>query len=218
MVVSWRKFGRFPVVVVGRVEFGLGFVEGDVGDVFLRGSEVDDGLGGWVVAPGHDRVEVANEMGWEFCGDGLAVELGWEAGGEVLKHDEADEDGVAGCPGGGLVAEETELDREVGALEVDGGVDAGCVALEEVELVGCEGGDGAVGRDAELECALEAVMREKGGTEDLSEGAGGVAAEGVHLPEAVLRGDEALGDNEVVKGGGAYMGYAVGVALYRNRR
>ena len=81
--------------------------------------------GGGLVAPSDDGVEVADEMGREFCGDGLAVELGWEAGGEVLEHDEADEDGVAGCPGGWLVAKETELEREVSALEVDGGVAPG---------------------------------------------------------------------------------------------
>jgi hypothetical protein len=92
-----------------------------------------------------------------------------------------------------LIAEEAELEREVGALEVDGGVDAGGVAFEEVELIGGEGGDGAVGGGAEEEGALEAVVGEETGAEDFGEGAGGVAAEGVHLPEAVLRGDEALG-------------------------
>ena len=40
-----------------------------------------------------------------------------------------------------------------------------------------------------------------------------MAAEGVHLPEAVLRGDEALGEDEVVERGGAEVGDAVGVAL-----
>ena len=43
--------------------------------------------------------------------------------------------------------------------------------------------------------------------------AGGVAAEGLHLPEAVLRGDVALGDDEVVERGGLDVGDAVGVAL-----
>ncbi len=56
-------------------------------------------------------------------------------------------------------------------------------------------------------------MGEECGAEDLGEVAGGVAAEGVHLPEAVLRGDEALGDEEVVERGGADVGDAVGVAL-----
>ena len=40
-----------------------------------------------------------------------------------------------------------------------------------------------------------------------------MAAEGVHLPEAVLCGDEALGEEEVVERGGAEVGDAVGVAL-----
>ncbi len=67
LVVSWREFGRFPVVVVRRIEFGLGFVEGDVGDVFLRGGEVDDGLGGRVVAPGDYGVEIGDEVGGSFA-------------------------------------------------------------------------------------------------------------------------------------------------------
>ena len=56
-------------------------------------------------------------------------------------------------------------------------------------------------------------MGDEGGAEDLGEVAGGVAAEGVHLPEAVLCGDEALGEEEVVERGGADVGDAVGVAL-----
>ena len=101
----------------------------------------------------------------------------------------------------------------MGTLEVDGGVDAGGVLLEEMELVGREGGEGAVGGDAELEGALEAVVDEEAGAKDFGESAGGVAPESVHLPEAVLRGDEALSEDEVVERGGAEMGDAVRVAL-----
>ena len=82
-----------------------------------------------------------------------------------------------------------------------------------MELVGGEDGDGAVGGGADLQGALEAVVLDEGGAEDLGELAGGVAAEGVHLPEAVLRGDEALGEEEVVEVGGVDGGDAVGVAL-----
>jgi hypothetical protein len=171
----------------------LGFVEGDVGDVFLRGGKIDAGLGGRVVAPSDYGVEVVDEVLGEARAESFAAELGGEAGGEVLKHDEADEEAVARGPEGGLIAEETELEREVGALEVDGGVDAGGVALEEMELIGGESGDGAVGGGSDEEGALEAVVSEEAGAEDFGEGAGGVAAEGVHLPEAVLCGDEALG-------------------------
>ena len=82
-----------------------------------------------------------------------------------------------------------------------------------MELVGREGGEGAVGGGADLEGALEAVVGDEGWAEDLGEFAGGVAAEDVHLPEAVLCGDVALGDDEVVERGGADVGDAVGVAL-----
>ena len=79
-------------------EFGLGLVEGDVRDIFLRGGEIDDGLGRRVVTPGDDRVEVADEVLGQAGGEGFAVELGGEAGSEVLEHDEADEEGVARRP------------------------------------------------------------------------------------------------------------------------
>jgi hypothetical protein len=194
-------------------EVGLGLVEGDVGDVFLWSGEVDRRLTGRMVSPGDYGVEVVDEVWGEFGGEVFAVELGGEAGGEVLEHDEADEEGVAGCPRGWLVAEDAELERQMGALEVDGGVDTGGVALEEVELVGREGGGGAVGGDAQGEGSLEAVVGEERGAEDLGESAGGVAAEGVHLPEAVLCGDEALGEDEVFERGGADVGDAVVVAL-----
>src|SRR3981189_3005954 len=75
------------------------------------------------------------------------------------------------------------------------------------------GGDGAVGGGSDEEGALEAVVGEEVGAEDLGECAGGVAAEGIHLPEAVLCGDEALGQEDVVERGGADVGDAVGVAL-----
>ena len=195
-------------------ECGLGFVEGDVGDVFLRSGEVDGGLSGRVIAPGDYGVEVGEEVLGETRGEGFAAELGGEAGGEVLKHDECDEEAVTRGPGGGLIAEEAELEREVGALKFDGGVDAGGVALEEMELVGWESGDGAVGGGADEEGTLEAVVSDEAGTEDLGEAAGGVTSEGVHLPEAILCGDEALGEEEVVERGGAEVGDTVGVALY----
>jgi hypothetical protein len=190
----------------------LGLVEGDVGDVFLWGGKVDCRLRGWVVAPGDYGVEVADEVSGEFGGEVFAIELGGEAGGEVLEHDEADEEAVAGYPGSRLVAEEAELEREVGALEGDGGVDAGGVTLEEVKLVGREDGGGAVGGNAQGEGALEAVVGEERGAEDFGEAAGGVAAEGVHLPEAVLCGDEALSEDEVVERGGTDVRDAVVVA------
>ena len=82
-----------------------------------------------MVAPGAYGVEIGDEVGWEFGGEGFAVELLREAVGEVLEHGEADEDGVAGRPWGGFVAEDAELEWEVWALGVDGGVDSAGVEL-----------------------------------------------------------------------------------------
>ena len=112
-----------------------------------------------------------------------------------------------------MVVEETELEGEVCALEVDGGVDAGGISFEDVKLVGWESGDGAVGGDTKLEGALQPVVNDKAGAEDFGESAGCVSAESVHLPEAVLGGDEALGEEEVVERGGADVRDAVGVAV-----
>jgi hypothetical protein len=148
----------------------LGFVEGDVGDVFLRGGEVDGGLAGWMIAPGGYGVEVGDEMLREAGGEGFAVEFGGKAGGEVLKHDETDEKGVSWCPGCGLIAEEAELEWKMGALKFHRSVDSGGVSLEEVELIGGKGCDGAVGGGADEEGALKTVVSEERGAEDFSEG------------------------------------------------
>jgi hypothetical protein len=165
----------------------------------LGGGEVDGKLGGWVVAPGNGGVEIADEVLGEARCESFAAELDGEGVGEVLVHDKGDEEGVAWGPGGRLVAKETELEWEMGLLDTDGGVDSGGVTLKGVELIGWQCGDGAVGGGAKLKGSLDAVMGEKRWAENLGEGAGGVAAEGVQLPEAVLRGDEALGDEEVVE-------------------
>jgi hypothetical protein len=167
-----------------------------------------------VVAPGAYGIEVGQELRWEFGRERFAVELLREAGGEVLEEDDANGDGVAGCPGGGLVAEEAELDGEMCALSFHGGVYAAGVELEPAHLLGWEDGVGAVGSCADLEGALKAVVGNQLGTEDLGHITGDVAAKCVHLPEAVLSRDVALGDDEVVERSGADVGDAVGITLY----
>lgn len=166
-----------------------------------------------MVAPGADGVEVSEKFGGKLCGEGFPVELLREGIGEVLKHGEADEDGVAGRPRCGLVAEDAELDGEMRTLGGDGGVDASGVELEPVQLIWRKSGDGAVGGGANLEDALSAVVGEEAVAEDLSQFTGGVAAEDVHLPEPVLCGDEALREDEVVEVCGADVWDSLSVAL-----
>jgi len=141
-------------VACGFVEFGLGFVEGDVGNFFLRSGEVDGGSHGRVIAPGDCGIEIGDEVLGETSGEGFAVELGSEAGGEVLVHDEADEERVTRRPWGGLIAKKAELEWEMRALMIDGGVDAGGVTLEVVKLVGGESDGGVLGGRANEEGAL----------------------------------------------------------------
>ena len=195
----------------------LGGVEGDLQDGGGGGGEVGSVLGRGLVAPGAYRVEVGEKVGGEVGGEGLAIELGGEVGGEVLGHDEGDEEGVAGLPEGGSVVQDVELDGQgVGAVGAvvggDVGVDAAGIGLELVKLVGGKGGGGSVGGGAELEDALLAVVLDEGGTKDLGEGSGAVAAESVHLEEAVGGGDVALGEEQVIEVGGVDGGDVLRVA------
>jgi len=73
-----------------------------------------------------------------------------------------------------------------------------------------------IGGDADLERALHTVVLEEAGSEDLGEFTGGVAADGVHLEEAIPCGEEALSEDEVVHRGGADGGDAVLIAQNGN--
>jgi hypothetical protein len=106
----------------------------------------------------------------------------------------------------------------VAALGGDGCVHAARVEIEPVELVGGQDGDGAVGGGAQLQGALQAVVLQHGAAKNGGKLAGGVAAQQVHLPQAVLCGDVALREDEVVHGGGVDVGHAARVAGNRDRR
>ena len=190
----------------------MGLVEGNFGGVGRLLGEVGGGVDDGMVAPGADGVEIGHEVGRELGGDGLAGQLFGEDVGEVFEHGEADQKRVARRPRSGGKAEDTELNGQMGLLDGHGGVDALGVELELMELIGWKDGEGAVGGGAELKEALRGVVGEELGAEDLGEGAGGVAAKGLHLPEAVLGGYKSLGDDEIVNAGGADVGDAVGVA------
>ncbi len=187
----------------GRRRLRLRLVERDVVELGLGRGDVGHGLAGVVIAPGAYRVEVGDQVGGEMGGEGLARELRREAGGEVLKHHKLDQDGVARRPRSGPVAEQAELDGEAGALGGDGGVHSARVDLQPVALIGGQDGDGAVGGGAKLKGALQPVVIQHGAAKNGGELAGGVAAQQVHLPQAVLGGDESLGKDEVVHRAGA---------------
>lgn len=204
----------------GGAELDLRRVEGDLLDLVDRGGEVGGALVGRVVAPGADGVEVDEKLlarvggkrGIETSGEGFAVELGGEGVGEVLEHGEADQEGVARGPGRGGVVQKAKFDGQVIALRTNRCVDTAGVGLELVDLVGRQCMEGAIGGVTNTEGALEAVVLEVGRAEDFGELAGRVAADAVHLEEAVFGGDEALGEEEVVERCSADGGDAAGVA------
>jgi hypothetical protein len=119
-----------------------------------------------------------------------------------LHHAEEDEYRVDGPPGSGLVHEQTELGGQVVLMSRDEGVDASGVVVEEAAVAGVHRGDDLFGFGAHLEEALHAVVSDEAFAEDLRDLPGDVAAGHVHLPEAVLGGDVALGGEEIVEIGG----------------
>ena len=166
-----------------------------------------------MVAPGSAGVEVGGQFWTYLSQDLLAAEFG--AVGtmvEQLAHGERDQERVLDGPGAGLVAEHTEFERERVAVGLDVGVHAAGVGIELRAIAGGEGAGQALGGEAQLEDALLAVEAQEVPAQDLGEFAGGEAAGGVHLPQAVLSGDVALGEEQVGKGSRGDVGDAVGVA------
>ena len=120
--------------------------------------EVDGELGGGMVAPRADGVEIGDEVCGKFRGEasrlsfcGKPLVRAWNIERPTRMLD-------AGCPRSGLIAEDAELDGQVRALGFDRRVDALRVELKLVELVRGQGGEGAVGGSTDLQRALDAVL------------------------------------------------------------
>jgi hypothetical protein len=105
-----------------------------------------------------------------------------------------------------------KLNGETIAMGVDEGIDAARIGPQFMKILGRHGLHGTIGGGAKLKGTLLPVVFDEAGAEDLGELAGGVAAEHVHLPETVLRCDEALREEEVVDVACANGGYALRVA------
>ena len=73
---------------------------------------------------------------------------------------------------------------------------------------------GVFGDAAQAKLARFAIAFEEGGAEDFGEFAGGEAAQGIHLEEAILCGDVPLKEKSVVERGGANVRLAVSIEGY----
>ncbi len=196
----------------------LRLVQRNALDHRLGRREIGNGSAWGMVAPRAHRVEVGNQIGRQVSGERFASELAREAGGQVLEHAEFHQHRVARRPGGRPVAEQAELHGQVGGLGDHGGVHSARVDFEPVLLLGRERGPRAVRGHAQLQCALQAVVLQRVATEDGSQLAGSMTAQHIHLPQAVLCGDEALGKDQVFHRAGADVRNALGIARHRHRR
>jgi len=153
-------------------------------------------------------------LGRMQAGDAGAREFGGDVGVEGLDHGEDDADGVDAGPGLGAVVEEAEFNGEgIRLLALrDEEIDAAGVVVEAAAIVRGYSAVEALSGEADLEDALRFVVLYERGAHDFGEIAVRAAARGVHLPEAVLSGDEALRDEEIVFGGGFDMRNTVSVA------
>ncbi len=198
----------------GETVFEMGVVREECFAGGGTGAGEDPGVGaGLDVLPAPCRKEQVDFFTVAFFEEQRFLEFDAAGGREVAEHDEADREGVFDAPGAGVEAEDSELDGVVAALGADVVVHAAGVGGEDGAVGGGEGGELAFGDTGHAEGADFAVEWEGGGADDFRERSGGGAAEGFHLPEAVLSGGEALGEEEVFERLGFDRGETAGVAM-----
>ncbi len=179
--------------------------------------QVDNLACGWMVAPRSDGIEIRLEPRVvKFLRDALPRELGFEARVERLNHHHADGERVDPRPRLGPVAEERELRWKGIRMLRDEQVHAAGIGVEARAFARWQAGIDALRSVAELEYTLGNIVLNQRGPHDFGKLAIGVAAIGVHLPQAILRRDVALRDEEIFLRGSFDMGNAVRVATDNN--
>ena len=140
----------------------------------------------------------------------VAGELHLPVAAQVVSQQPRDQQGIGGRPRLGHVAQEPELDGQGAPFDglLDVGGHAGRVRFQHGACFGAgrrqAGGRGLL----QAQRAEEAVPIQRRLAHHLREAAGGPAPVHVHLPQPVLRGDVALGKEEVVQVGGFDVGDA----------
>ena len=147
-----------------------------------------------MITPRADRVKIALQFGIvQFGRDALPRELHVEVGIQRLHHHQADGNRIHAAPGLGAIDEQLELRRQRIPMRGDEEVDAAGVVVQAGAVGRGQAGVDAPSRIAKLEYALHLIVPDERGSEDLRQFAVGVAAQNVHLPQAVLGGHIALG-------------------------
>ena len=182
--------------------------ERNIGNIIERRGHV----GGWLrwrmIAPGAHWIKIGEKlctqrwrvMAGESRGECLAVELARKGVRQILEENQRDQDTVTRRSNGrGLIGEHAELNRQVRALERNGSVYTGSIALKSKALIGRQLRQNAVRGRPEREHTLAAIVRNQAAAKNLRKLPRGVSAQRIHLKEAVLGGHEALREDEIVK-------------------
>ncbi|SPF35622.1 hypothetical protein SBA4_1720003 [Candidatus Sulfopaludibacter sp. SbA4] len=133
---------------------------------------------------------------------------------EVAGHGEAGDaaEAILGGPEAGGVAGDCELGGKLARERANVRVDAVGEGGDDEAGVGAVGGPLGVPIAVKGDGAGQLVALDGGGAEDFSEFAGADAPPQIDLEQAVLGGDVALGEEEIVDRGGVDVGYSPAVA------
>jgi hypothetical protein len=166
---------------------------------------------------GVGREELVDARQRERTRELQAQQLATPIGAEVPRHHLHPGHGICCAPAFGLYCQKQKLD---GQHRVAGekGVDAGGIGIEQAPRFGVEVLQVRFRHAAHAQGAQEAIGIERRGAEDLGEAPGGDAAAHFHLPQPVLRMQEAEGEIRVGDRGGIDVWHVVAVAQYFHRR
>ena len=155
-------------------------------------------------ARAHGKQEV--HLGGVALGEHVALHhLIAPRGGEVAKHVERNDQAIDHAPGARLVLEQREFEWQASQVAVDEGIDAARVGRESGAVRRRQGGIGALGQAADSQAAGFAVGFERRGADHFRQVAGRIAAQAVHLPEAILGSHVSLHEKRVFQAAGANM-------------
>ena len=166
-----------------------------------------------MIESGFNRKKVLGFFGADSSGDLRAVEFLFPGFGEGFIHVGTDDERVGGLPGLRLVFEEFEFDGEIPLVLFDEFIDATGVGFHDDARLFVKQGGVAIGGGTKAKKAEMLVNGKSNGAEDFGELTAGDAAEQIHLPQAILRHDVALGFGHVGERGGANVRDAPDVAV-----
>ena len=161
--------------------------------------------------------ELSDFGGVAFGVHRLASEIVLVRVAERLLHHETDENRVLDTPGMGFVAQKRELQREAAGVGFQVVIDAARVGGQHGAVFTGDRPRALLRQPGYAQPAELPVAFQRGGTGDFGKLTGRQSAKRLHLPEAVLGGDEALGEVKVIGRRGADVWNAQFVAFDNDR-